>query len=178
MIRYTVALALLACASSVAGQDANAWREPFASGQQALTDDDHAAYAEQMTDAVRLMPAGHLTRPFAQYHAARAAALLADTTGPTTSTPCGRKSRRREPEWLSSGPRWKKASRSSRRPNAARIFHPSGSRSFTGCSVADQASLYARLISHTLTAIAMEIQMSPHIVVLTPVISDSIAASD
>jgi hypothetical protein len=33
-----------------------------------------------MADAVRLMPAGHLNRPFAQYHAARAAALRADTT--------------------------------------------------------------------------------------------------
>lgn len=80
MIRYVVPLGLLACASSAAGQDANAWREPFAAGQQALTDDDHAAYAERMAHAVRPMPAGHLNRLFAQHHAARAAALLADTT--------------------------------------------------------------------------------------------------
>ena len=46
MIRYMVSLEFLASARSVAGQDANAWREPFAAGQQALTDDDHAAYAE------------------------------------------------------------------------------------------------------------------------------------
>jgi len=78
--RYMVVAALLTFVAPVAAQDANAWRAPFAAGQQARADGDHAAYAGEMAEVVRTMPAGHLNRPFAQYHAARGAALLADTT--------------------------------------------------------------------------------------------------
>ena len=78
--RYMVVAALLTFVAPVAAQDANAWRAPFAAGQQARADGDHAAYAREMAEVVRIMPAGHLNRPFARYHAARGAALLADTT--------------------------------------------------------------------------------------------------
>ena len=78
--RYMVVAALLTFVAPVAAQDANAWRAPFAAGQQARADGDHAAYAREMAEVVRIMLAGHLNRPFARYHAARGAALLADTT--------------------------------------------------------------------------------------------------
>lgn len=56
-------------------QDAEAWRTHFAAGEEARQNGDVAAYAQNMAAAAEAMPAGHLNRPFVQYHAARAAAL-------------------------------------------------------------------------------------------------------
>lgn len=60
-----------------AGQEAD-WRAAFAAGEAAREAGDHAAYARHMAEAVAGLPEGHLTRPFAQYHAARAHALAGD----------------------------------------------------------------------------------------------------
>lgn len=70
------ALTLLAPLSAV-GQEAD-WRGAFAAGEAARRDGDAEAYAAHMAEAVEGMPDGYLNRPFAQYHAARAFALLSD----------------------------------------------------------------------------------------------------
>jgi glyoxylase-like metal-dependent hydrolase (beta-lactamase superfamily II) len=62
-------------ASEVRAQDADAWRAPFAAGEEARRSGDAAAYAREMATAAEAIPPGHLNRPFVQYHAARAAAL-------------------------------------------------------------------------------------------------------
>jgi glyoxylase-like metal-dependent hydrolase (beta-lactamase superfamily II) len=81
-IRHVVAAAGLFAAFGVPGPglraqavDADAWRASFAAGEQARQAGDAAAYAAAMAEAARAMPAGHLNRPFVQYHAARGAAL-------------------------------------------------------------------------------------------------------
>ena len=58
------------------GQDTEEWRLHFAAGEQARQAGESAAYADQMAAAASSMPAEHLNRPFVQYHAARAAALV------------------------------------------------------------------------------------------------------
>jgi len=60
------------------GAQAADWRTPFAAGEAARREGDAAAYARFMAEAIDAMPAGLLNRPFAQYHAARANALLGD----------------------------------------------------------------------------------------------------
>jgi glyoxylase-like metal-dependent hydrolase (beta-lactamase superfamily II) len=54
---------------------ADEWRAHFSAGEEARQSGDAAGYSSEMAAAARLMPAGHLNRPFVQYHAARAAAL-------------------------------------------------------------------------------------------------------
>ncbi|MDX1493596.1 MAG: MBL fold metallo-hydrolase [Longimicrobiales bacterium] len=71
-----VIVALGALSASVSGQDGEAWRSHFAAGEEARQAGDVEAYAESMAAAVRAMPPGRLNRPFVQYHAARAAAML------------------------------------------------------------------------------------------------------
>ncbi len=72
-----VAVAIVVCSAPAAGQE-TAWRAAYAAGENARQAGDHAEYAAQMAAAVAGMPAGHLNRPFAQYQAARASALLGD----------------------------------------------------------------------------------------------------
>lgn len=73
-------LAILLCTPSVVfAQVADAWRAPFASGEEARAAGDSALYAKEMAAAARLMPADHLNRPFVQYHAARAAATIGES---------------------------------------------------------------------------------------------------
>jgi len=74
--RYAVLGLLFVAPSGMGAQEANAWRGFFAAGEQARQAEDHDAYAEQMAQAARATPAGLLNRPFIQYHAARAAALV------------------------------------------------------------------------------------------------------
>jgi glyoxylase-like metal-dependent hydrolase (beta-lactamase superfamily II) len=73
----------LVCALSAplggSAQEAD-WRTPFAQGDAARAEGDDATYALRMAEAVEAMPPGLLNRPFAQYHAARAHALLGDPT--------------------------------------------------------------------------------------------------
>lgn len=69
------AVLLLSAADSVRAQTGDEWRLRFAAGEEARRADDTATYAREMAAAARAMPAGHLNRPFVQYHAARAAAL-------------------------------------------------------------------------------------------------------
>lgn len=52
------------------------WRVPFARGDSARAAGDNEAYARNMADALAAMPAGLGNRPFTEYHAARAYALL------------------------------------------------------------------------------------------------------
>lgn len=68
-------MALAGTASPVLGQDDDAWRAPFAAGEEARRSGDVAVYAHEMAAAAGLMPAGHVNRPLVQYHAARAAAM-------------------------------------------------------------------------------------------------------
>jgi len=75
LVALYAALGLSAAFSAVYAQDAEAWRAPFAAGEQARRSGDVAGYAREMANAAEAMPAGHLNRPFVQYHAARAAAL-------------------------------------------------------------------------------------------------------
>ena len=65
--------------SVVFAQGSDEWRSRFAAGEQALLEEVFTAYATEMAAAVRAMPDRHLNRPFAQYHAARAAALVGRT---------------------------------------------------------------------------------------------------
>lgn len=69
--------AVLMCglATEAQAQDAEAWRAPFAAGEEARRSGDAAAYALEMAAAAEAIPLRHLNRPFVQYHAARAAAL-------------------------------------------------------------------------------------------------------
>lgn len=69
-------LALSMLPPPVSGQDADAWRAHFATGEEARRAGDVHAYAESMSAAAAAMPPGRLNRPFVQYHAARAAAML------------------------------------------------------------------------------------------------------
>jgi glyoxylase-like metal-dependent hydrolase (beta-lactamase superfamily II) len=64
-------------ATAAAAQQAD-WRAAFAAGEEARKVGDAASYGASMAEAVAGMPAGHLNRPFAQYHAARAYALAGD----------------------------------------------------------------------------------------------------
>lgn len=66
------------CGTPVAAQDDQAWREPYAAGMAALEAGDTAQYAAEMARTVALLPPTRLNRPFVQYHAARAYALLGD----------------------------------------------------------------------------------------------------
>jgi len=70
-------LLVLALAAGVDQESGQAdWRAPFARGEEARREGDLGSYASAMAAAVEAMPAGLLNRPFAQYHAARAYALL------------------------------------------------------------------------------------------------------
>lgn len=79
-VRHIVAAAWIATAFGVGGaanlvaQDE--WRVRFAAGEQARQAGDHEAYAAEMKAAAEALPEGRLNRPFVQYHAARAAALV------------------------------------------------------------------------------------------------------
>ena len=80
-VRDVVAVGLLTVAYAVGGagtgaQDADAWRARFGAGEQARQAGDTERYATEMAAAAEAMPAGLLNRPFVQYHAARAAALV------------------------------------------------------------------------------------------------------
>lgn len=80
-VRHLVGGAIL-CAviggssAPVGAQDADRWRVHFAAGEEARQAADHERYAEEMAAAADALPVGRLNRPFVQYHAARAAALL------------------------------------------------------------------------------------------------------
>ena len=63
----------LSCAVGAQEPD---WRSSFAARDAARGEGENAEYARLMAQAVDAMPAGLLNRPFAQYHAARANALL------------------------------------------------------------------------------------------------------
>lgn len=69
------ALVLSVVVTEVQAQDAEAWRAPFAAGEEARRGGNAAAYALEMAAAAEAIPLEHLNRPFVQYHAARAAAL-------------------------------------------------------------------------------------------------------
>ncbi len=69
-------LVLALPAAFAAGVGQADWRVPFARGEQARREGDLETYASSMSAAVEAMPGGLLNRPFAQYHAARANALL------------------------------------------------------------------------------------------------------
>lgn len=74
-------LVLAACvAGPAAAQEGGTadWRALFQEADQARRDGAYPAYARVMAEAVAAMPEGHLNRPFAQYHAARAHALMGD----------------------------------------------------------------------------------------------------
>ena len=73
--RHVVLVGLLFLPSMVSGQDPGDWRAHFAAGEEARRTGDLSTYAGEMAEAATSMPAGHLNRPFVQYHAARAAAL-------------------------------------------------------------------------------------------------------
>lgn len=78
--RPGLCLALLLAAlppTPLAAQDGG-WRGPFAAGQEARAAEDWPAYARQMAAAAQAMEPGVLNRPFVQYHAARAHALLGE----------------------------------------------------------------------------------------------------
>lgn len=79
---FALLVAALSAPHPVSGQAgpagsaaADAWRAPYAAGEQARASGDVPAYAREMAAAAEALPAGHLNRPFVQYHAARAAAL-------------------------------------------------------------------------------------------------------
>jgi len=69
-------MGLLVLPSMVSGQAGDDWRARFAAGEEARRNGEAAAYAVEMAAAAEAMPEGHLNRPFVQYHAARAAALM------------------------------------------------------------------------------------------------------
>lgn len=73
--RYVGLALLLMAPYSVSGQASADWRALFADAERARQAADVDAYATGSASAARAMPAGHLDRPFIQYHAARAAAL-------------------------------------------------------------------------------------------------------
>ena len=73
-----VAAVLAVTTGVAAAQDATAWRAHFAAGEEARRQGDTEAYAREMSLAAEAMPDGLLNRPFVQYHAARAAALLGE----------------------------------------------------------------------------------------------------
>lgn len=74
--RYLVPVLSLLLARAPLGAQEEAWRTHFAAGQEALASADTAGYAREMAAAAEAMEPGALNRPFAQYHAARAHALL------------------------------------------------------------------------------------------------------
>lgn len=67
-------------AAPVGAQEAEAWRVHFAAGEEARAAEQHERYAAEMASAAEALPEGQLNRPFVQYHAARAAALLGRET--------------------------------------------------------------------------------------------------
>jgi cyclase len=70
-------LLALALVAGVGGKPQQVdWRGPLARGEEARRKGDLTTYASEMTAAVAAMPTGLLNRPFVQYHAARAHALL------------------------------------------------------------------------------------------------------
>lgn len=69
---------LVAGGTSALAQDSGDWRTRFAAGEEARKAGDVAGYLREMSAAVQAMPADLGNRPFAQYHAARAAALAGD----------------------------------------------------------------------------------------------------
>jgi len=73
-----VGVLLALCGPTFAPAQEADWRAAFAAGEEARKAGDHAAYARHMAEAVAGLPAGHLNRPFAQYHAARAHAMAGD----------------------------------------------------------------------------------------------------
>jgi cyclase len=91
MVRHTVVrgvivawgIAAVVCAftvpPSLLAQSADEWRVRFAAGEQARQAGDNALYAEQMSAAAEALPADALNRPYIQYHAARASALVGDS---------------------------------------------------------------------------------------------------
>lgn len=74
--RHVVWMGLLILPSVVSAQAGDDWRARFAAGEEARRNGEGAAYAAEMAAAAGAMPQGHLNRPFVQYHAARAAAML------------------------------------------------------------------------------------------------------
>jgi cyclase len=73
-----VAACMVGVPPSLLAQSADEWRVRFAAGEQARQAGDNATYAEEMSAAAEALPASVLNRPFIQYHAARASALVGD----------------------------------------------------------------------------------------------------
>ena len=69
-------LAFLCLGSSLPAQNIRQADSLFRAGQRALEAADTAGYQRNSDSAARMMPAGSLNRPFVQYHAARANALM------------------------------------------------------------------------------------------------------
>ena len=63
-------------AGTLSAQDIRVADSLYRAGQRALESSDTAGYQQNSDSAATMMPAGHLNRPFVQYHAARANALL------------------------------------------------------------------------------------------------------
>ncbi len=71
-------LCLVALPNALPAQDVS-FRELLGSATASLAAGDTAEYLAQMIEAEGLLDAGHLNRPFAQYHVARGAAMMGDT---------------------------------------------------------------------------------------------------
>jgi glyoxylase-like metal-dependent hydrolase (beta-lactamase superfamily II) len=82
---WVVALALILMVPAGAkGQEESAgqdWRGPLSEGQAALAEGDAARAVPLLRAAAEAIPPGHLTRPWIQYHLARASALTGDPQG-------------------------------------------------------------------------------------------------
>ena len=74
----TVLALMMVCGTPARAQQGGDWRAAFAAGEAAREAGDYASYARGMASAVAAMPEGLGNRPFAEYHAARAGALLGD----------------------------------------------------------------------------------------------------
>jgi glyoxylase-like metal-dependent hydrolase (beta-lactamase superfamily II) len=70
---------VVGCVQGAHGQATEEWRTRYAAGEEARQAGDASAYAREMGAAAAAMPAGHLNRPFIQYHAARASALAGNS---------------------------------------------------------------------------------------------------
>ena len=73
---FVVGLLLAFPCTVLRGQAIRVADSLFRAGQQALESGDTAAYQRNSDSAATMMPPGNLNRPFVQYHAARANALL------------------------------------------------------------------------------------------------------
>lgn len=81
------ALLLLSCLAygllpkGLPAQEPQGWRARFAAAQEAAAGEDWSSYAREAAAAAEAMEPGLLNRPFVQYHAARAHALLGEAEG-------------------------------------------------------------------------------------------------